>query len=201
METVRGIISSIQVYEEEGGHDWFLTLSKAGWGVIWFLFPISLFRFLNDFFGIAIAIAGMIFLAIVVRLVGPHNLVMLDELLCRLFPFFRSAVRLGRIRIYDFRLRTAEGRMLACLLKGNLEGAAPVIGDSVVLEGRQRSGTFRIRRGFNEETGSILATRSVPSFWIFLGTVILMTVIILHILGLFDEVIMKVIEYFLVSGE
>lgn len=38
METVRGIISSIQVYEEEGGHDWFLTLSKAGWGVIWFLF-------------------------------------------------------------------------------------------------------------------------------------------------------------------
>jgi hypothetical protein len=190
METVRGTISSLQVYDEDGGHDWYLTLSKAGWGLICFLFPISLFRFLDDFFGIAIAILGIVTLAFVVRLVGPHSLVMLDELLCRLFPFFRSAVRLGRVRTYDFRLRTADGKTLACLIKGDLVGAAPAIGDSVVLEGRQRSGTFRVRRGFNEETRSLLATRSVPSRWILLGTIIAMIVMVLYLLGTFDEVLL-----------
>lgn len=201
MENVRGTISSLQVYEEEGGHDWYLSLSKAGWGLICFLFPISLFRFLNDFFGVAIAIIGMIILALIVRLVGPYNLVMLDEVLCRLFPFFRSAVRLGRVRIYDFRLRTVEGKTLACIVKGDLVGAAPAIGDSVVLEGKQRSGTFRVRRGFNEETRSLLATRSVPSRWILLGTIIAMVVMVLYLLGTFDEVLLKLIESFLVSGE
>jgi hypothetical protein len=190
METVRGTISSLQVYDEDGGHDWYLTLSKAGWGLICFLFPISLFRFLDDFFGIAIAILGIVTLAFVVRLVGPHSLVMLDELLCRLFPFFRSAVRLGRVRTYDFRLRTADGKTFACLIKGDLVGAAPAIGDSVVLEGRQRSGTFRVRRGFNEETRSLLATRSVPSRWILLGTIIAMIVMVLYLLGTFDEVLL-----------
>jgi hypothetical protein len=189
------------VYEEEGRHDWYLSLSKAGWGFICFLFPISLFRFLNDFFGIAIAIVGMVILALIVRLVGPHNLVMLDELLCRLFPFFRSAVRLGRVRIYDFRLRTVDGKMLACLIRGDLVGAAPAIGDSVVLEGKRRAGTLRVRRGFNEETRSLLATRSVPSCWILLGTIVAMIVMVLYLLGTFDDVLLRLIECFLVSSE
>lgn len=201
METIRGTISSLQVYEEEGGHDWYLSLSKGGWGLICFLFPISLFRFLYDFFGIAIAIVGMVILALVVRLVGPYNLVMLDELLSRLFPFFRSAVRLGRVRVHDFRLRTVDGKMVACIMKGDLVGAAPTVGDCMVLEGRRKRGTFWVRRGFNEETRSLLAIRSVPSLWILLGTVVVMSVIILYLLGIFDEVILRLIDCLLVSGE
>lgn len=201
METVRGTITSLQVYEEEGRHDWCLSLSKFGWGVVWFLFPISLFRFLYHFFGIAIAIAGLIVLAMIIRLAGPYNLVMLDELLCRLFPYFRSSIRLGRVRIYDFRLRTSEGRMLACILRGDLIGASPAVGDSVVLEGRQRSGTFRVHRGLNEETGSLLATRTIPSRWILLGTVIVMVLMVLYLTGIFDEVFLRLFEAFLISGE
>ena len=201
METLRGRISSIQIYEEEGGHDWCLALSKVGWGLICFFFPISLFRFLNDFFGLAVAIVAMLTLLLMVRLVGPQNLVMLDEVLCRLFPFFRSAVRLGRVRVYDFRLWMEDGRRVACLLKGDLIGAVPVAGDRVTLEGRNRSGTFFVHRGLNEETRSLLAPRTLPSFWIMLGTIAGMILMVFYLLGIFDEVILRLIELFLISEE
>jgi hypothetical protein len=68
-------------------------------------------------------------------------------------------------------------------------------------EGKQKSGTFGVRRGFYEETRSLLSTRSVPSLWILLGTVVVMSVMILYLLGIFDGVILGLIEYFLVSNE
>jgi len=163
------------------------------------LFPISLFRLLNDLFGLLVAICGVLFLAILFRLFGPFNIVMLDELLSRIFPSMRSAIRMGIVRIHDFRLRTDEGREVACILKGDLMGAGPVEGDMFELEGRNRHGTFWITRGINHANGSLLAVRSLRSGWILLGTVALITMLLLYLAGSFDQLIYLMIEKFIVS--
>jgi len=169
-------------------------MSKFMWCGIWLLFPVSLFRFLNDLLGLLEAISGVLLLAILFRLFGPFNLVMLDELLSRIFPSMRSAIRMGIVRIHDFRLRTDEGREVACLLKGDLVGAEPVEGDLFELEGRRRRGTFWIRRGINQSTGTMLAVRSFGSGWVLFVTMALMTALLLYLGGAFDQLIYTCIE-------
>jgi len=197
METISGRITYIRIYEEEGGRDWALSLSKVFWYLICVLFPISLFRFLNDYFGLLTAGLGVLILALLIRFFGPSNLVMLDELLSRIFPSFRSAIRLGRIRVHKFRLNTKEGRVIACILKGALVGAGPFTGDTVTLEGVSKKGMFHVGRGFNEETGSLLGIKAPRSKWILLGTVAIAGLNTLYLAGIFDESILNLIERFL----
>lgn len=199
MDRVRGEITHLRIYQEEGGRDWALSLSKFMWCGIWLLFPVSLFRLLNDLFGLLVAICGVLLLAILFRLFGPFNLVMLDEVLSRIFPSVRSAIRLGIVRIHDFRLRTDEGREVACMLKGDLVGAGPVEGDLFELEGQNRHGTFWIRRGISQANGSLLAVRSLRSGWVLFSTVALMAALLLYLAGCFDQLIYNLIEKFIVA--
>ncbi len=189
MEHVSGEITQLRIYREEGGRDWPLSMSKLMWCGIWLLFPVSLFRLLNDLFGLLAAISGVLLMAVLFRLFGSFNLVMLDELLSRVFPSIRSAIRMGMVRIHDFRLRTDDGREVACLLKGDLVGAGPVEGDRFELEGRRRKGAFWIRRGVNQITGSLLAVRSFRSVWVLLSTMAIMTALLLYLAGIFDQLI------------
>jgi hypothetical protein len=199
MEHVRGQIAYLRVSQEEGGRDWALSISKVMWCGIWLLFPVSLFRLLNDLFGLVVAICGVLLLAVLFRLFGPLTIVMLDELLSRIFPSMRSAIRMGIVRIHDFRLRTDEGKEIACLMKGDLVGAGPVEGDIFELEGQSRQGTFWIRRGINEATGSILAARSLHSGWVLFCTGIVLTLLLLYLTGVFDQVIYSFIEKLMIS--
>lgn len=186
MDAVMGRISRIEVREEEGLTDWSLALSKVCWFGICALFPLSLFRFLNDLFGPIVAGGGILLLLLVIRLLGPFNLVMLDELLGRLFPALRSAVRTGKVRVYDFRVQQESGREIACIIR-NLSGAAPMERDSVSLEGAYHLGAFQVRRGINQSTGSVIALRSSHSQWILLGTIGLVVIFSLYLSGVFDE--------------
>lgn len=186
MATVRGKVTQVLVYEEEGGLDWALALSKLLWYGICLVFPLSLFRFLRDLLGLWQAIAVLLALAILTRFFGPSNLVFLDELLCRLFPALRSAVRLERMRVYDFRLVTPENREVACVLKGDLLGAAPIPGDVLALEGRIRWGALWVKRGVNERTGSLIASRSLHSRWLLLFTCGLLGLFLAYLSGVLD---------------
>lgn len=189
MDIVRGRISKIRVYEEEGRTDWALAISKVCWCGICLLFPLSLFRFINNFLGLVEAIIGVLAFAILVRLFGPFNLVMLDELLSRLFPSFRSAIRMGRVNVYDIRVQTAENQEVACLLKEDLWGTRPTVGDQVCLEGRNKRETFWVRRGVNENTRSLIVLRPSHSLWILYGTSVLLGLFLLYLTGALDEII------------
>ena len=123
MDSIRGIITQLRIYDEEGRTDWFLSLSKIIWFLIWVLFPLSLFRFIYDLLGLIEAIVSIILMLVILRLVGPSNLVMLDELLSRISPSLRSPQRFGTVRVYDFRLRTDDGRTFACIIRGDLVGS------------------------------------------------------------------------------
>jgi hypothetical protein len=189
MDIVRGRIAKMRVYEEEGRTDWVLALSKVCWCGICLLFPVSLFRFINEFFGLVEAIIGVIAFGILMRLFGIFNLVMLDELLSRLFPSLRSAVRMGMVNVYDFRVQTAENREVACLLKGDLWGSRPTVGDQVRLEGRNKRGTFWVRRGINENTHSLIVLRPSHSLCILCVTGVIMGFFLLYVMGTLDEFI------------
>jgi len=186
MDHIQGVINQLSIYEEEGRTDWLLALSKVTWFLIWLIFPLSLFRFLNDLMGTWQAVVGVFMFLVMLRIAGPGNLVMLDELLCRVAPSLRSAIRFGVVRVYDFRLRRDNGQITACLLRGDLIGSSPMTGDEVQLEGRMRHGALIIRRGRNLTTGGVLAARPSRSIWIFLFTLGLAGFFILYLLGVFD---------------
>lgn len=186
MPVLTGTISRIQVYEEEGRTDWALALSKVFWFAICVLFPISLFRFVNDLFNPILASLAVLVLLLLIRLLGPQNLVMLDEMLARIFPTLRSAMRTGRVRVYDFRVQTGNGRQVGCILKGDLRGGAPMQRDVVSLDGVYRNGVLRVSNGRNETTNSTLAPRRRYSGWILFGTLGLVLLFALYLRGDFD---------------
>lgn len=188
MATLSGHITSMRVYEAEGMTDWALALSKIVWIIIFLLFPFSVFRFLNDFFGVFIASMGIVFLLILFRLVGPFNLVMLDELMGRVFPALRTCLRTGRVRVYDFRIKSPESQnQVGCILRGNLTGAAPAKGDDVALVGRDEEGTFRVFRGCNRTTRSNITIQSTHSGWILLITSALAVLFSCYLMGEIDS--------------
>lgn len=186
MDCIQGVISQLHIYEEEGRTDWLLALSKLIWFLIWLFFPLSLFRFLFDLLGPWQAVIGILLFLVVVCIMGPGNLVILDELLCRVAPSLRSAIRFGAVRVYDFRLRGDNVQITACILRGDHVGSSPMTGDQVQLEGRMRHGTFIVHRGRNITTGGILAPRSSRSLWIFLFTFGLAGFFSLCLMGVFD---------------
>ncbi len=187
METIRGTIARIRYYQEEGRTDWALAFSKIGWSMISILFPISLFRLVYDLFGLPEAVISILALALIMKIVGPFNLVMLDELLCRLFPTLRSAIRLGTVPVYDFRLLLEDSGQRACILKGELTGAGPMDGDRVVLHGRSRGGTFLVHHGFNECTASEIRRTPKLTGWILLVTAGLLALCGFYLAAAFDE--------------
>lgn len=186
MDQIEGTIARLRIYEEEGHTDWFLSLSKVIWFLLWILFPFSLFRMLYDLMGVFEAVVGVFLFLLFFRLIGPNNLLMLDELLCRVAPTFRSAIRFGTVRVYDFRLRVANGRIVACILRGDLVGSSPMTGDILRLEGKMRHGAFMVRSGTDMTTGAILAPRSLRSGLILLATLGLAVFFSLYFWGLFD---------------
>lgn len=200
MGHIQGIITQLHIYEEEGRTDWFLSISKVIWFFIWILFPFSLFRFLYDIMGVFEAVCGVFIFLLLFRIAGPENLVMLDEVLCRIAPTFRSSIRFGVVRVYDFRLKADDGRMIACILRGDLVGSSPITGDTVRLEGEMQQGCFRVRRGSDLTTGASLAPRSLNSRWILLSTLGLAAFFSFYLLGAFDTWIYdwfgRVIEMF-----
>ena len=199
MDRVRGRITHLSIYQEEGGRDWAMNVSKLIWCGMSLLFPVALFRLLNDLFGLLLAVCGILLLAVLFRLFGSFNLVMLDEVLSRIFTTMRSAIRLGIVRIHDFRLLTDEGREVACILKGDLVGAGPVEGDMFELEGTNKQGAFWIRSGINQVTGSLLAGRSIRWGWLLFVTVALITILLFYLAGTFDQLIYTLIEKFILD--
>ncbi len=187
MANVGGRIGRMRIYEEEGRTDWPLALSKICWFFICVLFPLSFFRLLNGLFGVFTAVAGVFLLLLLSRLLGPLNLVLLDELLARVFPSLRTAVRLGRVRVYDFRVQRTDGTQIACLLRGELLGGSPMQGDVVELEGEFRGGSFHVRNGRNKTTRSAIVPRRSHSGWILFGTLTLMAFFAAYLAGAFDE--------------
>jgi hypothetical protein len=204
METLRGRIARLMVYEEEGRGDFVLSLAKLCLYASCFLFPPSVFRLVKDLFGLWQALMAMVVLALLFRIIGPLTLVMMDEIISRIFPLFRSVWRRGVVRVYDFRIQTLipENREVSCVLKGNqLIGATPMAGDLVTLEGRMRAGTFHVRRGIIEGTQSLLVPKTIPSGWILLASMAVLGVFIVYLTGAFDESIYSLIEWLLESPQ
>ena len=190
MITVQGRISHLRVYREEGGRDPALGLSKLLWCILWGLLPIAVFRFFYTFFGIPEAVIATIALLLLGKLSGgPFHLVMWDEFLSRLVPTLRSAVRMGYVRVYEFRVHPRQGSPMDCKLKGDLKGAGPVSGDFFELEGREINGALAIRRGTNLVTGAALKPYHLPSGFILLVSMGLLVVLALYLFGVFDSIL------------
>ena len=195
MTTIRGRITHFRTYLEEGGRDWALSLSKVLWCVLWPIFLIASFRLLYVFFGIVEAILGVVFLLLISKLLGgPFHLVMLDEWLSRIFPPLRSAIRMGNIRVYEFRVNPVHRAPLDCKMKGELQGAGPVPGDLFELEGTLANGTLSVDRGVNLITGSILRSRYSHSGSLLLITLLLLGALCLSLFGVFDPLIFEVLR-------
>ncbi len=111
---------------------------------------------------------------------------MLDELLSRIFPSLRSAVRTGRVLVREFRVQQQDGREVTCILRGDLRGGAPMPGDMVILEGAYRYGSLRVWRGQNPATGAMIVPVSSHSGWVLLVTFAIVTLFALYLLGVFD---------------
>jgi hypothetical protein len=199
MPTLRGSIRFLRIYTEEGRQDWALTFSKLCWFGACILFPFSLFRFLHQGYGLVTAFSGVLVLGVFMRLLGPSNLVMLDELLNRISPTFRAAVRFGVTQVYDFRLLTPENREVACILKGDLMGAGIRQGDFITLHGHYNHGTFWVRSGVIEGTGSIFLPRSQHTWVLALATAGALALLILFLTGVLDEVLFSCLQSFLTS--
>lgn len=197
MPKVGGRIVTIQTHEEEGRTDWPLAACKICWFGICVLAPISLFRLVADLFNTAIAVAAILFILVLIRLLGPSNLVMFDELLCRIFPSLRTAVRTGRLRVYDLRVQEQSGRQVACVLPGDLKGGAPMEGDLVVLDGIYRGGTFWVDHGQDLTTASTFAPRSVHTGWLLAATLGLVILFALYLCGLFDRWLYPLVAHWL----
>ena len=191
MDNINGIITQLRIYDEEGRTDWFLSLSKIIWFLIWILFPLSLFRIIYDLVGLIEAIVCILLMFVVLRLVGPSNLVMLDELLSRIAPTLRSPQRFGTVRVYDIRLSTDKGKIVACIIRGDLVGSSPMIGDQVLLEGRNRQGCFEVCRGTIMTTGALLERRPSRSHWVLITTAGLAVFFALYLMGVYDAWIYK----------
>lgn len=188
MDEIQGKIIRLQIYDEEGRTDWLLALSKVLWFFIWFLIPFCIFRFLYDLMGVLQAVIGIFIFLFIFKILGPGNLVMLDELLCRVSPTLRSAIRFGVVRIYDMRLRRDnDGRELTCIMRGDLVGGSPMRGDNVEFRGRIQNGAFIIHHGINLTTDSVLAARKNYSLHILIITVVLSVFFCLYLIGAFDS--------------
>ncbi|OPX19388.1 MAG: hypothetical protein BZ151_09500 [Desulfobacca sp. 4484_104] len=197
MIQIHGRVTHLQIYEEEGGHDWFLCLSRFCWYGICVAAPLSVWRFFYDLGGLVYAILGVLMLAVIIRLLGPIQVLAFDEVMCRLFPRLRAAFRLGLVRIWDLRLRLANNQEVACLLRGDLVGAAPVVGDRLRLQGRIRGGTLRVHSGTNETTGALVAPRPVRTGWVLAITAAVLGFFILYLYGVFDEPLYGLLAYLL----
>ena len=187
MEKISGQIERITTYEEASPTDWFLAISKILWFVMWILVPLTLYRFLSDSFGTFYAVAGLFSFLLILKLFGPLNFIILDEFLSRIHPNLQSAIKLDRIRIYDFRIQNEEGGISACILRGPLKGAAPLRGDRVLLNANIRKGVYIIQNGWNQTTESVIAPKNKPSIIILAVTIILLCVQVVYLRGFLDE--------------
>ena len=187
MPTIQGKVIRIRSYEQDGRTNWFMAISKLCWYAICFMLPFSLFRLLNDLFNVFIAIAGIGVLLFLIRVIGPMNLVMLDELLSRIFPALRTGVRSGRIPVYDFRLRQSDSSETACILRGPLTGSTPAVGDNMTVQGNFMSGSFVVSGGLIDNTGAALVRQAEFAIYILFFTLILFSFFILYLKGYLDE--------------
>jgi hypothetical protein len=187
LPTIQGKVIYIRSYEQDGGTNWFIVISKLCWYAICVIFPFAIFRLLKDLFNVFIAIAGIGVLLFLIRLIGPINLVMLDELLSRIFPALRSGVRSGRIPVYDFRLRQSDSSEIACILRGPLTGSTPAVGDNMMLQGDFISGSFIVSGGVIDNTGAVLARQTEFAIYLLFLTLILLGFFILYLKGYLDE--------------
>lgn len=199
MPVVNGRVTRINSHQEEGRTDWALALSKIGWFIIFLLTPLSLFRFVNDFFGIIVAGISIFLLLIFLRLIGPFNLVMLDEIICRVFPSLRTAFRTGRVRVVDFRVKTEQGEQIACILRGDLQGQSPMKGDEVSVNGIFLAGTLHVEDGRNATTNSTFSPRRCHTGLLLILTIGLISVFCLYLNGVFDEWLYPIVEEFLIQ--
>lgn len=187
MPTIQGKVIRIRSYEQDGRTNWFIAISKLCWYAICVILPFAIFRLLKDLFNVFIAIAGIGVLLFLIRLIGPINLVMLDELLSRIFPALRSGVRSGRIPVYDFRLRQSDSSEIACILRGPLTGSTPAVGDNMTIEGNFISGTFIVSGGVIDNTCAGLVHQPEFAIYILFFTMTLLAVFILYLNGYLDE--------------
>lgn len=193
MEQLEGTVSNIRQYEEDKPTDIFLALSKIEWIGICLLFPVALFKVLNNFYGPIPAIFGLLILALLVRIFGPFHTLVLDELLSRIFPAFRSPTRSGKAPVREFRVRDGAGNEHAVLLKGELRGSSLIRGDGVILMGKFVRGSFFCKEGVNKRTGAEIIKKSNYSWIIFLCTSITLGHLIGVIYGIFNEILNEIL--------
>ena len=194
MAVISGRVRRVAEHEEEGRTDWALALSKIGWFIIFFLAPLSLFRFVNDLFGVVIAGVTIFLLLVILRLAGPFNLVMFDEIICRVFPTLRTAFRTGRVRVFDFRVHTENGTQVACILRGDLLGQSPMVGDEVTVTGDFQLGTLFVKNGQNNTTNACFSLREDHSGKILLLSLGLIALFCFYLQGAFDVGIYMLID-------
>lgn len=187
MDTLRGRVLSVQAYERAARLDWSLSISRLIWFLIWILLPFSLFRFLAAFCGVLYATAGVFVLIVIVRLVGPGNLVMLDELIGRIFPPLRPHSPTGMVQVHEFRIEKESKQHVTCIMTGNLRGSLPLINDFVSMEGVYRQGCFFAFQGVNERTSAAISIDPRRSAWILAGSFGVMIFFVLYLIGYFDE--------------
>ena len=194
MKTLKGTAIKIQYYEDEGGTSFPLLLSKIMWMLIFILLPLTILRMMYEFLENVFVVIGFLIMLAFTRMIGPLNLVFMDELLARIFPVFRSAVRSGRVPVREFRLQTRDKREYACLLRGELTGASIMEGDELELQGRVKNGTFVVKRGVNLNTNSIVQPKNASAYTFLLFTTFLLIVLILCLTGMFDNYIWNIIQ-------
>lgn len=195
MPTITGRITRMRIYLEEGRMDFILSLSKVIWFIFVLLLPFCIFRFAWDLFGLLEAIISVILFLVLTRILGPTNLLILDELLARVIPTTRAATRYGSVRVYDFRLQAENGSISPCLLKGDLRAGSPMTGDVVTLQGTFRRGTLEVQSGQNITTGAQI--EHVPAFSSIILIIVLFLASIsgLYLTGILDTIIYPIIVY------
>jgi len=198
MPTITGRITRMRIYLEEGRMNFILFLCKVIWFIFVLLLPFCIFRFVWDVLGLLEAIISVTVFLVATRILGPANLLILDELLARVIPTTRAATRYGSVRVYDFRLQEENGIITSCLLKGDLRAGSPMTGDRVALQGTLRSGTLEVQNGQNITTGAQIAT--VPSFSSIILIIVLFLASIsgLYLTGVLDSIIYPIIIYLMV---
>ena len=189
MAEISGKLIKANRYDEESRLDLALAINKICCMVTMILFPLSLFRLLTGLSGLWEAIAGVLLLVVLWRRMGPANLLVLDEVICRVFPSMRAAGRFGRVMVRDLRLLTAQGREIVFLLRVDLRGAEPYVGDALVLGGRFQAGTFMIEHGRSNSTGHTFSPHPTYSYMILLIAGLLCGSIVVFSAGGFHNII------------
>lgn len=181
MPQIEGRVTSIIHREEEGGQDWYLTMARVLWIPFLILLAVAFFFLIHQTIGLVQAILFTVGLLFLCGFFKSIDWVFFDEVVCRLFPDLRSAVKLGVVPVLDLRLQCPGGQEVDCLIRGDLVGAEPKIDDELRLQGEFEHGTFIVQDGTILDTNARLAPRMRESVVVFIGMAAVFAVLLIYV--------------------